>query len=375
MMRKKEVKMQFHQFITRPKSALAFLCTILGVLWGCAVVGPTSISMGRADYNEAINKTDDAQMLMSIVRGRYGETFSLLAVTGIAANVRFGTSAGVNVGFGPDENYAGNLVPFSGGLSYEENPTITYAPVQGERYIRQLLSPIPLDLVLLLVRSVTEPGALLTLLVNRINDLQNPDFLSSPSVEPDPRFIRHVELVTELHKAGVMLWVEDSRKEVEFDVVISGYAPEYSQTVREYLALLGLPLPADESEDIVLPVYFALKGRKLGDIGISTRSTVDLIEILRAAIELPQKHNRPGLTINYPPMGLAGKDIRIRSSPDKPKTASLAVKYRGYWFYIDETDQLTKYFFRAVRLFWSVSIAGSADPGTAAPVLTIPVSN
>jgi hypothetical protein len=181
-------------------------------------------------------------------------------------------------------------------------------------------------------------------------------------------------LVTELRKAGVMVWVEDPRKEVEFDVIIHNYAPQYSQKVREYLALLGLPMPTDESKDIVLPVYFAVKGRELGGIGISTRSTADLIEILRAAIELPQEHDRTGLTINYPPMGLAGKDIRIRSSTDKPKTASLAVKYRGYWFYIDETDQPTKLFYRAVRLFWSVSIASSADQ-RAAPVLTIPVSN
>jgi hypothetical protein len=331
--------------------------------------------MGRADYNEAINKTDDAQMLMSIVRGRYGETFSLLAVTGVAANVRFGTNAGVNIGFGPDENYAGNLVPFSGGLAYEENPTITYAPVQGEQYVRQLLSPIPLDILLLLVRSWTEPGPVITLLVNRINDLQNPDFLPTPSAESAPQFMRFVELVTELRKAGVLHWVIDPRKQVEFDVLIRGYAPEYSQTVREYLALLGLPMPVDESKDSVLPVYFAVQGKELGGIGISTRSTLDLIEILRAAIELPQKHSRPGLAINYPPMGLAGRDIRIRSSPDKPKTASLAVKYRGYWFYIDETDQPTKLFFRSVRLFWSVSIASSADPRTAAPVLTIPVSN
>jgi hypothetical protein len=330
--------------------------------------------MGRSDYNEAINKTEDEQMLMSIVRGRYGETFSLLSVTGVAANVSFGTNAGVNVGFGPDENYAGNLVPFSGGLAYEENPTITYAPVQGEEYVRQLLSPIPLDILLLLVRSIPEPGPIITLLVNRINDLQNPDFLPTPLAKPDPKFIRFLELVTELRNAGVLQWVKDPRKEVEFDFLISGYSPKYSQTVLEYLALLGLPMPADESKDIVLPVYFAVKGKELGGIGISTRSTIDLIEILRATIELPQKHNRAGLAINYPLIGLAGKDIRIRSSTDKPKTASVAVKYRGYWFYIDEADQPTKRFFKAMRLFWSVSIAGSADTRTEAPVLTIPVS-
>jgi len=366
--------MRFYEQIIRPNSTLVVLGTILGVLWGCAVVGPTSISMGRADYNEAINKTDGAQMLMSIVRGRYGESFSLLAVTGVAANVSFGTNAGVNVGFGPDENYAGNLVPFSGGFAYEENPTITYAPVQGAQYVRQLLTPIPLDIILLLLRAMPEPGPILTLLVDQINDLQNPDFLPAPSAVPDPRFLRHVELVTELLKAGIMQWAEDPRKEVGFDILISGYAPEYAPTVREYLALLGLPMPADESKDIVLPVYFAVNGRQLGGIGISTRSTIDLIELLRAAIEIPPAHNRPGLTVNYPPRGLAGKDIRIHSSKDKPKTASLAVKYRGHWFYIEETDQPTKLFFRSMSLFWSVSIASSADARTAAPVLTIPVS-
>jgi len=56
---------------------------------GCAVVGPRSISMGRADYNAAINKTEDEKMLMAIVKGRYGETTSLLSVNGVAANVRF----------------------------------------------------------------------------------------------------------------------------------------------------------------------------------------------------------------------------------------------------------------------------------------------
>ena len=68
--------------------AKAALLLILWVLAGCAVVGPSSINMGRASYNEAINKTEDEQLLTSIVRGRYGELYSLLAVTGVAANIR-----------------------------------------------------------------------------------------------------------------------------------------------------------------------------------------------------------------------------------------------------------------------------------------------
>jgi hypothetical protein len=110
-----------------------------------------------------------------------------------------------------------------------------------------------------------------------------------------------------------------------------------------------------------------------GGIGITTRSTLDLIEILRAAIEVPQEHANAGLAVNYPAMGLAGQDIRILSSTERPEKMSLAVKYRGYWFYIDDTDQHTKAVFRSLRTFWSMSISGAADQ-RAAPMLTIPVS-
>jgi hypothetical protein len=329
--------------------------------------------MGRADYNEAINRTEDEQMLLSIVKGRYGETFSLLAVSGVAANVRFRANAGVEVGWGPSKNYIGELTPFSAGAAYEENPTITYAPVQGEQYLRQLLTPIPMDILVLIIRAGADSDMYFSMLVDRINDISNPDFLDAPSAEPDPRFQRFLEISRELHRARVIHWVEDPREEVPFDVLITNYAPAYSEKVREYLSLLGIPMPKDESKDIVLPVYFAVRGRELDSIAISTRSTYDLIDILKSSIEIPPEHYGAGLAINYPSPGPVGKDIRIHTSKDKPKHAVVAVKFRRYWFYIDETDMDTKLFYDMVRTLWSVSIAAAADQ-KAAPVLTLPVS-
>jgi len=231
--------------------ALITLCLGLWALSGCSVVGPRSISMGRADYNEAINRTEDEQMLLSIVKGRYGETFSLLAVSGVAANVRFRTNAGVQAGIGPSDNYLGNLVPLSAGLAYEENPTITYAPVQGEKYLRQLMSPIPLNMLVLMSRAATSRAKYLTLLANRINDMGNPDFLATPSALPDPKFQRFVELSEELNQAGVIQFVENPGKKIQFNILITGYAPAFSEKVRAYLALLGLsctPVPRHAPE-------------------------------------------------------------------------------------------------------------------------------
>jgi hypothetical protein len=137
-------------------------------------------------------------MLMAVVRHRYQETFSMLAVTSVTANVRVSTRADVEIGVGPDKNYLENLVPFSAGTVYEENPTISYTPVQSEEYLREILSPMPLDLLILISRSMTWVGLPFTILVSRVNDIRNPDFLTPPVVEPDPRFARFVELITEL---------------------------------------------------------------------------------------------------------------------------------------------------------------------------------
>jgi hypothetical protein len=108
-------------------------------------------------------------------------------------------------------------------------------------------------------------------------------------------------------------------------------------------------------------------------VAISTRSTFDLIEILRASIKLPAEHADAGIAIHYPKPGMVGKNLRIDSSEEKPKQAALAVRHRGYWFYIHEADLRTKLYYLMIRTLWSVSIAAAAEQ-KAAPVLTIPVS-
>lgn len=340
---------------------------------GCSTVGPRSISAGRADYNKAINKTENEQMLLSIVKGRYGETSTLLAVSSVAANVRFSTNASVEAGFGPDESFAGNLIPFSGGVAYEENPTVTYTPVHGEQYFRQLMSPIPLSILLLGIRNVDDSDNLFTLLVNRVNDLRNPDFLYEEFAAADPRFIRFVELFTELRKAGVLEFVKDPEAGAEFDVLISNFTPNYKKEVLRLIALLDLPKPEGDPDQLVIPAYLAINNRKAWGIGITTRSTQDLIEILRAAVEIPEEHAAEGLAIDFPPRGLPGQGARIISSKEKPKRMMVGVQHEGYWYYIDKTDQGTKSVFRLLRTFWSISIAYSAEQ-KAVPVLTIPVS-
>ena len=97
------------------------IVTLGAVLTGC-IVGPTTIGLGRGVYNSVINKTEDEQLLSLIVHDRYDETYGMLAVASVTANVR--ASANVQGQFGltrtTRDDYAGNLVPLAGGVALIE---------------------------------------------------------------------------------------------------------------------------------------------------------------------------------------------------------------------------------------------------------------
>lgn len=361
-----------HHLITISRKLVT--TAILGcLLAGCNVLGPSAIRNGRLAYNEAITETDNQQLLMGIIHNRYEERGSLLAVASVTASVRVAADTGLQLGFGDNDNYAGNLVPFGAGIVYEENPTISYIPVEGEKYATRLFSPVPVAVLAQLAGTLSDPAYIYTTLVSSVNGIRNPDFLFPPT-EPDPRFDRFVALMTALTRAGRLHWAGTPQHKDGYSVIIDHYAPTHVADVSELLGLLGLPAPKDRAAPVVLPVSLALNGQGSGGIGIITRSVYALVDVLSAAIEVPEEDQRNGVTASYPAPGLTGKDLRIRHSKGKPEHAAVAVKHRDGWFYIDETDHVTKRYFRLMGTLWSVAIAESAAKGSATPVLTVPVS-
>lgn len=246
-------------------------------------------------------------------------------------------------------------------------------PVEGVKYASQLFYPMPLKSLAQLAGTLTDPAYIYSTLVSSVNGIQNPSFLL-PADKPDPRFDRFVFIMTTLTRAGRLHWAGNLPNEDDLSLIIVHYAPTYVAEVSELLRLLGLPEPKDRSAPVILPVSLALDGRKSGGIGIITRSIYTLMEMLSAAMEVPEKDQHNGSTASYPAMGLAGKDLRVRHSSNKPEHASVAVKYQDGWYYIDETDSATKRFFRLASRLWSIAIAESTTTRSAAPVLTVPVS-
>jgi len=341
---------------------------------GCALIGPAVIRGGRSAYNDTIIATNNQQLLAMIVRMRYGESSGLLAVSSITSNMKFQTNAGSEFGFGSDTNYQGNLVPLSIGFAYEENPTISYTPVQGEKYLRALLSPLPVDLTLLLLNALRDSTQGMTLLLRGVNGIRNPDFLMDSSVAVDGRFARLAELLNELARRGRASWAREPGAVSTFVLAIMGEGEDFASQAGELYGLLGFPAPQNHDRVLTLPVRLGIGIPDEPAIHLQTRSVFDLLNIAAASVEVPEEHVASGLARPLPPMGLPGRDIHIRRSKRCPDEAVVAFRHHGWCYFIDGTDAKSKRAFRIVESLISVRIADVVDHQKTTPVLTVPVA-
>jgi hypothetical protein len=340
---------------------------------GCAVLGPAAIRNGRAAYNDALIATNNEQVLAMIVRWRYGEPSGLLAVTSVTANLHIQSTIGAEFGIGSESNYEGNLTPLSAGIAYEENPTISYAPVQGEKYLRQLLSPLPLDLTVLLLGGLGQSAQAATLLIKGVNELHSPEFVFDTSAPVDPRLTRLFELLAGLSREGCVTWAQEAGSPPGSALVFQGSGARYVQQVEELYGLLGFAAPHDFNGVIILPIRMGVGKPGQPALQLRTRSLFELFNIAAASVEVPEEHLRSGLAPAIPPSAVAGREVRIRGSKWCPRQAMTAVTLHGWCYSIDGTDAPSKLTFRILEVLLSVRMAEVVDK-KAAPILTVPAS-
>jgi len=123
------------------------LLTALG-LTGCAMPNK-AIRGDYSDYNNTIQYNQSQQMLLNIVRLKYRESPMFLKVGALSASYSFEARGGANLGRAGDTTLAGINI----GGSYSTRPTITYTPLEGDTFVKQVLTEIDEDAFLLLHRS------------------------------------------------------------------------------------------------------------------------------------------------------------------------------------------------------------------------------
>jgi hypothetical protein len=351
---------------------LVGLCAWLP-LAGCQILGPAALGTGRGAYNDVIARTSSEQTLGLIVRLRYSDPIGLLAVSNVTAGLKFSAQAKGEAGFGSPASYAGALVPFAAGVSYEDSPLISYAPVDAQAFLREWLTPVTLETLALSLQGAARQDVLTLLLglVERMNGLRSG---VGATVEERTAFHRVATLLAQFRELGIGLWVQESGATGRYELILSHYSPGRIAEVEEFLRLLELQgNPAQEST-IRIPVALGVRDGNFDGLALQTRSVAEILHNVAASIEVPGEHVKEGLVeARSDPAGALRPIPRILSSRSAPKQANVAVQHRGWWYYVDDTDLASKRAFLHIQTLFLTRLSEATRGTQATPLLTIPV--
>ena len=142
---------------------------------GCKALGPGRIPPDQFNYNAAVARSSNEQMLLNIVRLRYLQVPDFLTVSSVIAGYTYQGGVGV-AGQRAIDRFDETFVGGSANLSYTERPTITYTPLAGKEFSRRLLQTIPIEVLFSLGQSGWSPEILFRMAVQRIGETENMGF-------------------------------------------------------------------------------------------------------------------------------------------------------------------------------------------------------
>lgn len=175
---------------------------------GCVQLGSATLGVTQRDFNEAIVRAHNEQLLLNLVRLHYRDNPYFLEVGGITSQQSLGASAGLGTDFTVSTDPLRTLVRPSLGMSYSQTPTIVLSPLSGEAFVRKLISPLSLEALLHLTRSGWSIARVLTLILDRVGGLRNAPSAAGPTPPHAPQFAEFAQLVADLRtlqQAGLLL--------------------------------------------------------------------------------------------------------------------------------------------------------------------------
>jgi hypothetical protein len=344
------------------------LCLVLLGLASCASIGPATVRRDRLNYSEALAEAAKREILLNIVKLRYGDVPNLVSVSQLVAGYSLEGRIDLRSDFFRQDLNFSDDVNFGVGGTFSDRPTVTYTPIKGEDFARVMLTPIPPSELIAMLAAGTPADAVLGLAVQSINGRRNWSGDAQAGGRLDRAFDQILALLEALRADGFLGF--------RFDVQPTGRTayllidqPRDAPGPRaaRLLELLGLD-PSARS----FPVRFGLGDDRPSEIRIYTRSLFEILNILGAQIEVPDSDISRGRTY---PTRATGEDLQavpivaVQSSEFPPLGAFVAVEYRDTWFHVDDSDYRSKRVFSVLMLILNLveNIGGQQ-----LPVITIP---
>ena len=367
--------------VANPTSAILAAALIVSATGACSSIGPSTVTRDRSDYGAAIGDSWKQQTLLNIVKLRYGDFPVFMEIAQVIAGYQLQTTVGAGVS-AQNFNAAsiGGPVAVGGSVAaaatYTDRPTVIYAPLTGNDFIKKLMTPIPPAAVLFLLQSGYSATLVMPIAVDSVNGITNESRRAGMTRPGDPDFARITQLLYELQLANALqIRIERSKDNAETAVV--GFPPTHvgpdilakTAEVRRILRL-GPPHRAYQ-------VRYGGWSGKPDEIAIVTRSMLQVMLELGILAQVPESdiaggRATPGAAGPPSPVApAAGPLLNIRSSASPPPESYVAIPYKGRWFWIGEDDIRSKSLFTSVMLLFSISDVGVRS---APPVVTVPAN-
>jgi hypothetical protein len=350
------------------------LLTVLGMA-GCASIGPGTVTRDRFDYTAAVAESWKSQMLLNLVKLRYGDTPVFLDVgqiiSGYTLEGSLSAAGTITSSRGVVPGVPDSSVILGAQGRYTDRPTITYTPLVGERFARAMMTPLPPPAILSLIQAGYPVDAVLRLTVHEVNGIRNRyggDLRARPA---DPEFYTLLRNLRQIQSAGgIGLRVQRTGRD---EAILMTFRQKVDAATAEAILAVRRLLGLDPAAQEIRVVYGSVAANDK-ELAILSRSILEILVDLASFISVPEadvverrvgptQEDEVGSEGPIPPL------IRIGNAAERPGDTFAAVRYRGHWFIIDDRDMPSKRLFTFLMFIFTLVETGGKE---GAPVVTIP---
>ncbi|MCX7149544.1 MAG: hypothetical protein NTY05_09070 [Rhodocyclales bacterium] len=340
------------------------------VATGCQSIGAGSVQRDRISYADALGTSWKEQTLLNIVKLRYLDTPVFLDVSSVITSYELAREVNLTANIFPGAADSNNQSLGAKG-TYTDKPTISYAPITGERYMNALVRPIPPQAIFAMIESGHRADLILQVTARAINGVYNYSASQTRTRTADPTFQKVIEAIRGIQQGGALSVRIEKRDEKESTYIgfLHGADEDVEKSIRFVKDKLGINPTNDEPQ-----LVFGSRQRNPDQIALLTRSVQEILTECSVGVEVPERdlaegRATPMLHLDPSPGSRGYPLMHIRSSSERPADVFAAVPYRNRWFWIDDRDLDSKRMFMFLTVFSALAETGIA-PQT--PLITIP---
>ena len=330
-------------------------------LCSCATPRATApITRDTMAYSTEVARAQQEQLLLNIVRLRYNDPVSFVEIERMTTEDNRSVGLGLASAIGLDDGPFNEVLGGDAAVGRSETPTAIYNVLRGSAYAQQLLQPVSPESIFLLSQSGWSVERLLLCCVARIGDLDNARSAAGPTPEmlPDNKNFRELaRLMRRLQLSGdLLVQVFNDKDGVPPRVVVTWHAGGEDGEALAAMFKAHDVAAAFIHEADLYSAELATRSERKGDAPLRGRSILGMLAALSHTVDVPPEHaglvmqtsgGTPGVprtacSAGQPWADVIGDYFTVNWAREKPEGASVAVPYRGVWFYVDDSCRHAK---------------------------------